>query len=164
MFTSSSNNSFVDENILYIVPTLTSDVLGPDAIFNGHMYNLTDCTSSNASACGVVSNMTERVVVNPVQSARLTMINATSMRYGRVEVEARLPKGDWIWPRIYMLPVNDTYGFWPMSGEIDVSFLEVLCLSSILNRKLADFTSAWEQRVLRSSRPQLYSLYAPVGT
>ena len=25
---------------------------------------------------------------------------------------------DWIWPAIRMFPVNETYGTWPMSGEI----------------------------------------------
>ena len=25
-----------------------------------------------------------------------------------------------LWPAIWMLPVNNTYGPWPMSGEIDL--------------------------------------------
>jgi hypothetical protein len=27
---------------------------------------------------------------------------------------------DWLWPAIWMLPEKDTYGAWPLSGEIDV--------------------------------------------
>ena len=27
---------------------------------------------------------------------------------------------DWLWPAIWMLPENNTYGAWPLSGEIDV--------------------------------------------
>jgi beta-glucanase (GH16 family) len=37
-----------------------------------------------------------------------------------VEVRAQLPKGDWIWPAIWMLPRWNTYGGWPASGEIDI--------------------------------------------
>ena len=32
----------------------------------------------------------------------------------------KLPKGDWIWPAIWMLPKNLPYGKWPASGEIDI--------------------------------------------
>ena len=34
---------------------------------------------------------------------------------------ALLPTGDWLWPAIWMLPVNSTYGPWPASGEIDIA-------------------------------------------
>lgn len=33
----------------------------------------------------------------------------------------RLCASDWMWPAIWMLPQNSTYGAWPRSGEIDVS-------------------------------------------
>jgi beta-glucanase (GH16 family) len=42
------------------------------------------------------------------------------MKYGRLEVKAQLPKGDWLWPAIWMIPVNNEYGQWPASGEIDI--------------------------------------------
>ncbi|RSH92499.1 hypothetical protein EHS25_008915 [Saitozyma podzolica] len=48
--TTSANNSFVQDGILYIVPTLTSDSLGSGAITNGYILNLTadgTCTSTN---------------------------------------------------------------------------------------------------------------------
>jgi len=42
------------------------------------------------------------------------------MEYGRVEVVAKIPTGDWMWPAIWMLPVDNAYGAWPLSGEIDI--------------------------------------------
>jgi hypothetical protein len=39
-------------------------------------------------------------------------------RYGRLEIEAKLPKGDWIKPLISLLPARNVYGAWPASGEI----------------------------------------------
>lgn len=43
-----------------------------------------------------------------------------SIRYGKVQVRARLPRGDWLWPAIWMMPKYSTYGVWPASGEIDI--------------------------------------------
>ena len=31
-----------------------------------------------------------------------------------------MPKGDWIWPALWMLPKLNAYGKWPASGEIDI--------------------------------------------
>jgi len=40
--------------------------------------------------------------------------------YGRIEVRARVPWGKGLWPAIWMLPVDDKYGGWAASGEIDL--------------------------------------------
>ena len=113
MTTSSSNNSYTSNGYLYITPTLTSDIIGTDAIFNGYTYNLTDCTynltnpealpgSTNSTgfdatayyqSCGAVSNSTTGTIINPVQSARITTRQSASIKYGRVEVVAKLPRG-----------------------------------------------------------------------
>lgn len=58
--------------------------------------------------------------MNPIQSARLRTANTFSFKYGRLEVEAKLPKGDWLWPAIWLLPEHQAYGTWPASGEIDL--------------------------------------------
>ena len=109
MTTSSSNNTFIENGVLYLVPTLTSDVIGREAIFDSFTFNLTDCTNVNGTSCGAVSNRTTRSVINPVQSSRIITKNATStanIRYGKVEVVAKMPTGDWIWPAIWMLPTE----------------------------------------------------------
>ncbi|KAA1470751.1 glycoside hydrolase family 16 protein [Dentipellis sp. KUC8613] len=120
MTTTSTNQSFIRNNQLYILPTLTSDVIGHDAIFDGHTFNLTGCTNTNLTACGAVSNKTSGAIINPVMSARISTRGKKSIRYGRVEVKAKLPRGDWLWPAIWMLPEDNKYGPWPLSGEIDI--------------------------------------------
>ena len=40
--------------------------------------------------------------------------------YGRIEVNAKLPKGRGTWPAIWMLSSDWAYGAWPESGEIDI--------------------------------------------
>lgn len=53
-------------------------------------------------------------------SARLTTKGKGDWLYGRVEVRAKVAKGKGIWPAIWMLPTENTYGAWPKSGEIDI--------------------------------------------
>ena len=50
MTTASSNNSFVDDGKLYIVPTLTSDIIGYNNVLDGYTYNITGCTNSNRTS------------------------------------------------------------------------------------------------------------------
>ncbi|KAK6338649.1 hypothetical protein TWF696_009460 [Orbilia brochopaga] len=59
-------------------------------------------------------------MINPVRSARISTRGKRGIRFGKVEVEAKLPAGDWIWPAIWMLPQDSVYGIWPASGEIDI--------------------------------------------
>ncbi|KAF5370981.1 hypothetical protein D9615_006309 [Tricholomella constricta] len=59
-------------------------------------------------------------IINPVQSARISTKRSASTKFGKVEVRAKIPKGDWQWPAIWMLPVDNKYGPWPLSGEIDI--------------------------------------------
>jgi beta-glucanase (GH16 family) len=40
--------------------------------------------------------------------------------YGKFEFRAKLPTGKGIWPALWMLPQDQKYGAWPLSGEIDV--------------------------------------------
>lgn len=54
-------------------------------------------------------------VINRIRTA-----NSFSFQYGRMEVVAKLPIGNWIWPAIWLLPEVEAYGLWPASGEIDV--------------------------------------------
>ncbi len=41
-------------------------------------------------------------------------------RYGRFEIRAKVPYGKGLWPALWLLPQDDTYGPWAASGEIDV--------------------------------------------
>ncbi len=53
-------------------------------------------------------------------SARLTTKNKGDWKYCKIEVRAKLPKGNGTWPAIWMLPTGFVYGEWPKSGEIDI--------------------------------------------
>jgi len=53
-------------------------------------------------------------------SARLRTLNKGDFLYGRIEVKAKLPQGQGLWPAIWMLPTDWVYGGWAASGEIDI--------------------------------------------
>ncbi|KAL1599234.1 hypothetical protein SLS59_006251 [Nothophoma quercina] len=120
--TSDPKNAFVDTEGLHIVPTLTTEstnITGTQ-LLDGYSLNITDtggngsCTSSDMTMCSIRSNHTLGHILPPVRSARLTTKGKKSIKYGRVEVVAKMPKGDWLWPAIL-------YGGWPASGEIDIA-------------------------------------------
>ncbi|WP_081668204.1 beta-1,3-glucanase family protein [Butyrivibrio sp. MC2013] len=53
-------------------------------------------------------------------SGKITTENKFSFKYGRIDFRAKLPTGNGLWPALWLLPDDDTYGTWAASGEIDV--------------------------------------------
>ncbi|MFO7774507.1 MAG: glycoside hydrolase family 16 protein [Candidatus Hydrogenedentota bacterium] len=53
-------------------------------------------------------------------SASLTTEDRQHFQYGRIEVRARLPQGQGVWPAIWMLGENHRDVGWPRCGEIDI--------------------------------------------
>ena len=53
-------------------------------------------------------------------SARILTKNKFSVKYGKVEVRAKLPTGAGTWPAIWMLGSNIDAVGWPQCGEIDI--------------------------------------------
>ncbi|WP_240624672.1 glycoside hydrolase family 16 protein [Aurantiacibacter odishensis] len=53
-------------------------------------------------------------------SGKITTKGKADWRYGRFEMRARLPQGQGVWPAFWMLPEDEVYGGWPLSGEIDI--------------------------------------------
>jgi len=51
--------------------------------------------------------------LNPIRSARLRTVNSLPMKYGKIEIRAQIPKGEWIWPAIWMMSKSNPYGEWP---------------------------------------------------
>jgi beta-glucanase (GH16 family) len=124
LYNNNRTNSFTEDGILYLQPTLTSDTIGEDQLRTGSM-NLwggapADTCTSNAFYGCERSAMGSGNVLNPLTSARIRTVNSFNFKYGRVQISAKLPKGDWIWPAIWMLPADNAYGPWPASGEIDI--------------------------------------------
>lgn len=108
-------------------------------------------------------------------SARLRTLNLGDWKYGKFEFSAKLPDGKGLWPAIWLLPTDNTYGGWAASGEVDIMELKGQepatvygtlhyggpwplntysgTTYSLLNRSFADdfhtFTLEWESEEFR---------------
>ncbi|KAI1864681.1 hypothetical protein JX265_008405 [Neoarthrinium moseri] len=120
--TATDENVYIENGHLFIKPTLQDASL----IEKDSMIDLLadgTCTSNQPSDCIAATNTTtgNATIVPPTKSGRIITKNGpATIKYGRVEVTAKLPQGDWLWPAIWMMPVEDKYGVWPRSGEIDI--------------------------------------------
>lgn len=118
VYTPEARNTYVRGGTLFIKPTLTSDRFGESFLRNGvldlnQLYG--KCTNGNNWGC---RREGKYGFINPIMSGRIH--TRQSWKYGRVEVLAKMPRGDWIWPAIWMMPKYSRYGGWPRSGEIDI--------------------------------------------
>lgn len=118
MTTASDENVFIENNELVIKPTLQKE----EYMMQNHVIDLRGhgCNGPAWTDCVAATNITNGTIVNPVKSGRISTKPGASIKYGRVEVVAKLPAGDWLWPAIWMLPRDNVYGPWPRSGEIDI--------------------------------------------
>jgi beta-glucanase (GH16 family) len=106
--TKDPRNAYTDADGLHIVPTLTTDDTGlsRDQMTDNHVLNMTTdgtCTTQGINECSIRSNKTSGDIINPVRSARLTTKGKKSITFGKVEVVAKMPQGDWLWPAIWMM-------------------------------------------------------------
>ncbi|CCG81820.1 Predicted protein [Taphrina deformans PYCC 5710] len=114
--TDSSVNSWIDHGMLHIKPTL-NPLYADDS-----QVNLTEtgqCTSSSPIDCYALQNVTGFAAIPNIQTARLK--SRTSITYGKVEVTAKFPKGDWLFSTIGLDPEELKYGQFPASGQIDIA-------------------------------------------
>lgn len=120
VYTNDPQNAYTQNGNLYIKPTFTVQDSRFDENFLHHGIMdmkaiFGECTNNNNYGC---HREGKYGLLPPVMSARMKSVPA--IKFGTVEVRARIPKGDWLWPAIWMLPKDSNYGVWPRSGEIDI--------------------------------------------
>ncbi|CAG1987851.1 unnamed protein product [Fusarium graminearum] len=119
--TGGDENVYVDNGNLIVKATLQdSKLLQKNNVIN--LLKDGTCTSKVWSNCVAATNLTggNNTIIPPVRSGRINTKKGANIKYGRIEVTAKLPEGDWLWPAIWMLPKTSKYGPWPRSGEIDI--------------------------------------------
>lgn len=70
----------------------------------------------------VIEARKETIGTNNYTSARIISKDKKTFTYGRIDIRAKLPKGQGLWPALWMLGNNISqqgYG-WPACGEIDI--------------------------------------------
>ncbi|XP_055856168.1 uncharacterized protein LOC129919334 [Episyrphus balteatus] len=111
-FQQKDTNLYVQNGILYIVPTLLSDAkeFNEDQVLKGILDLSETCTGNIDPKRECYRKARSSQILPPVVSAKITTRNKFRFRYGKVEVRAKLPKGDWIFPIIALEPSEHYYG------------------------------------------------------
>ncbi|KAL9698638.1 hypothetical protein quinque_002079 [Culex quinquefasciatus] len=123
------DNSFVEDGVLYLKPTFIGLEPGGEEYLKTGKLDINGgdpgnfCT--NPAWDGCVRTGTPESILNPVKSARIRTAHSFNFKYGKLEIRAKLPTGDWMWPALWLMPRTNQYGTWPASGEIDL--MEARC-------------------------------------
>nr|ACN22491.1 endo-1,3-beta-D-glucanase [Littorina sitkana] len=120
VYTNDKSNVYTNNGKLFLKPTKTVDDPRWDENFlHSGVMDVAQiwgyCTQSAQYGC---HREGKNGILPPVMSGKVK--SKPVLKYGTVEVRARIPKGDWLWPAIWMLPRDSHYGGWPRSGEIDI--------------------------------------------
>ncbi|KAJ1531518.1 hypothetical protein ONE63_000193 [Megalurothrips usitatus] len=110
-------NTFTNKGLLHLHPTMTNDKYGADFVRKGKL-ELTDCTAGpiNSDSCSREAMFS--YILPPVVASRINTKKNFSFKYGRIDVRARLPRGDWIYPEVWLQPLREEYGPGLASGRI----------------------------------------------
>jgi beta-glucanase (GH16 family) len=77
-------------------------------------------STNNVSVSGGALNITAIDTSGTYTSGRIQTSSLFNQTYGLFEFRAKLPAGTGLWPALWMMPQNSSYGSWPSSGEMDV--------------------------------------------
>jgi len=103
-YVNNPDNIYIDNGVLNIKPIY---------IPGGYQGSAADCTYDTQDSC----TWTQPCTSGKIQSSTSKTAHWT---YGKFEFSAKLPKGNFLWPAIWMMPEYSVYGGWPASGEIDI--------------------------------------------
>jgi len=90
---------------------------------NNELQYYTEKDTLNAIVKGGYLNIIARKQIKENKqytSARILTKNKADFKYGKIEVQAKLPAGRGTWPAIWMLGKNIDNAGWPLCGEIDI--------------------------------------------
>lgn len=89
-------------------------------VIEAHLEESTGPALPDRLLVGASEEQRAETRTQPFTSARLNTAGKADWRYGRIEIRARLPEGQGSWPAFWMLPSDEFYGGWALSGEIDI--------------------------------------------
>ena len=89
---------------------------------NGEAQYYTDKTDNVSVADGMlkITAKKESHSGSDYTSARINTQGLYDVKYGRVDIKAKLPEGGGTWPALWMLGSNFSTAGWPACGEIDI--------------------------------------------
>ncbi|KAG8319555.1 Hydrolase activity protein [Homalodisca vitripennis] len=130
-------NNQSDYYVTTIFPSLLEEECGQGCV--DRTFSLKRCTSRNPNLCSATGK--GYFILPPILSGRETTMGTLSFCYGTLEVNAKLPVGDWVVPELWLLPKDRKYG--ASSGRI------VMAMSRG-NQELSDGVQDHSSRVLEA--------------
>lgn len=125
VFMDKLKNCHVSDGKLNIMPSLSTDILGneKEQIRNG-IFNLGElCTAYIDRSRECKRKAQYYQILPPIVSAKINTKHNFSFRYGKVEIRAKLPRGDWMFPLILLEPLENYYGIGNyMSGQVRIAY------------------------------------------
>ena len=96
--------------------------LGNHGWGNNEWQNYTNSSANSYISDGklIIEAKKESSGGSDYSSARMLTQDKKEFQYGRVDIRAKLPKGQGIWPALWMLGGNFAEVSWPHCGEIDI--------------------------------------------
>ncbi|XP_061393597.1 gram-negative bacteria-binding protein 1 [Musca vetustissima] len=111
-----NGTAYVDNGILRITPTLYGGSINIDNI------NLGSRCTDIYDKCHLQAR--PNFYIPPIVSGRINTRKFFNFKYGRIEVRAKVPKGDWLVPLLMLQPNAKRYGnSGYKSGEIRIAFV-----------------------------------------
>ncbi|KAF2893395.1 hypothetical protein ILUMI_12789 [Ignelater luminosus] len=123
LYQNNRENIYVENNRLYIRPSLTEDKYGVGFVSNQNGLDLGETCTGVLGSLECRQKPKAFLILPPVISSQITTKDSFSFTYGIVEIRARLPKGDWIYPELYLRSKTEPYGPGLSSGLIRIAFL-----------------------------------------
>jgi beta-glucanase (GH16 family) len=94
--------------------------LGASGWGNNELENYTNSINNVHIDSGYLHITALNPSANNYTSGRITTFGKHEFTYGRIEIRAKLPQGQGIWPALWMLGTNFQSVGWPACGEIDI--------------------------------------------
>lgn len=96
--------------------------LGNSGWGNNELQNYTSSSNNSYISDGklVIEAREENSNGSSYSSARMVTQDKQEFQFGRIDIRARLPEGQGIWPALWMLGSNFSDVGWPACGEIDI--------------------------------------------
>lgn len=117
--------------------------LGASGWGNNEWQNYTNSAANSSVADGLLTITAKQEPGGGFTSARMKTQGLQSFQFGRIDVRAKLPQGQGIWPAIWMLGENFGAVSWPACGEIDI--MELVGHQPSTVHGTAHWGSSWNQ-------------------
>ena len=123
--------------------------LGDSGWGNNEWQNYTSSSANSSVANGLLTITARQEPGGGYTSARMKSVDLQEFQFGRIDVRAKLPQGQGIWPAIWMLGANFDAVGWPACGEIDI--MELVGHQPETVHGTAHWGAAWNQHQYQGS-------------